>query len=414
MAAQITDPLYFEVLPVHPKPERLESLTSYLTRIAQTNYLQSVDSLSAVLFPTQSRRTTRTYADFPPINLDDLTKSTACTTDQLLQTTLSHVGAKFGRSMKPQPISRFLRGVIADNFRFCPECIAERGYYSLTWRFQLLSGCVDHKCRFIDKCTRCGNIVPFLAAPLEIGVCPSCGCDLSQLPAFHLDSTELQKVNRLDEVFSFLLTPHPIEAEAKRTVSELGLRLASMRIEKGLSIPELSSAIDVSLNMIEGIEHGKVTFRGASFLSYKQYADYMGVSLKELFLEVMEPRPTAKSKKAWLMVKVSEALEILKASRKTITQSAVAEMAGVSTGALYWYPEIIECVRQSQLEQAIRVENELIHQVQEAVKVRSWERKQISQQKIATDIGVNRAVIRKSHRALAIIRHAKRQRLRLL
>jgi transcriptional regulator with XRE-family HTH domain len=401
---------YFDVLPVHPQPKPLESLTSYLTRIAQTNHLKSVDALSGLLFPNQSRRTTRTYTDFPPAHLDDLVKSTVCPAPRLLETTFSHLGAKFGRSIKPQPLSRFLRGAIADKFHFCPKCLDEYGHYSLTWRFQSLPGCIEHGCKLIDKCTECGNSIPFLAAPLEIGICPSCGHDLSQLPAFQLSSSELQKASKLVDDLRFLLTPHPNEAEAERTITELGLRLASMRFEQGLSITEICSAIDVSPNMIEGIEHGKIALRGASFLGYKRYADAMGVSLKELFLDTSQPKLKTIDNKVLLMAKVNQALEMLQSTRKTITQRAVAETAGVSTGALYWYPEIIEYIRQAQIEQTICVEKELVHQVQEAVKIRCWERKQISQQKIATDIGVNRATLRKSQQALTIIRQAKRKR----
>src|SRR5690606_5682716 len=366
MINQAVETPYFEALPVHPQPTPMESLTSYLTRIAQANHLKSVDALSVVLFPFQSRRTTRTYADFPPTNWDNLTKAVVSTMPQLLQTTFYHVGAKFGRSVKPQPLSRFLRGAIADKFRFCPKCIAERGYYSLTWRFQLLPGCIEHGCKLIDKCTECGNAVPFLAAPLEIGICPSCGRDLSQLPAFQLSSTELQKASKLDDDLRFLLTPHPNEGEAKQTITELGLRLVAMRFEKGASITQLSSAIGVSPNMIEGIEHGKIALRGASFLGYKQYADAMDVSLKELFLDTSKARLKTTDNKVLLMAKVNHALEMLQSTRKTITQRAVAETAGVSTGALYWYPEIIEYIRQAQIEQTICVEKELVHQVQEA------------------------------------------------
>ena len=37
---------YFAVLPLHPMPEHLESLTSYLMRLAEINGISSMDGLS--------------------------------------------------------------------------------------------------------------------------------------------------------------------------------------------------------------------------------------------------------------------------------------------------------------------------------------------------------------------------------
>src|SRR5258707_6088600 len=64
---------YFDVLPLHPKPEYLESLTSYLMRLAEHNGISSIDGLSALWFPHQDRRITRGIADYPPVTIGDLT-----------------------------------------------------------------------------------------------------------------------------------------------------------------------------------------------------------------------------------------------------------------------------------------------------------------------------------------------------
>src|SRR5581483_9957190 len=64
---------YFEVLPLHPGPEYLESLTSYLMRLADLNGISSIDGLSALCFPHQERRISRGIAEYPPVSFDDLT-----------------------------------------------------------------------------------------------------------------------------------------------------------------------------------------------------------------------------------------------------------------------------------------------------------------------------------------------------
>jgi hypothetical protein len=47
---------YFDILPYHPQPERLESFTSYLMRLAGANSILSMDGLSALCFPHHERR----------------------------------------------------------------------------------------------------------------------------------------------------------------------------------------------------------------------------------------------------------------------------------------------------------------------------------------------------------------------
>ena len=42
---------FFDVLPVHPQPLPLESLTSYLMRLAEANHITSMTGLSAICFP---------------------------------------------------------------------------------------------------------------------------------------------------------------------------------------------------------------------------------------------------------------------------------------------------------------------------------------------------------------------------
>src|SRR5712671_1967805 len=86
---------YFDVFPVHPQPEPLESLTSYLMRLAESNGISSMDGLSAMCFPHQDRRITREIADYPPISFDSLMTVAICSKESLLATTLFHVAAKF-------------------------------------------------------------------------------------------------------------------------------------------------------------------------------------------------------------------------------------------------------------------------------------------------------------------------------
>ena len=56
---------FFEVLPYHPRPEPCESLTGYLTRLAQGNGFKSVRALELVCFPDRNASVIQTMADYP-------------------------------------------------------------------------------------------------------------------------------------------------------------------------------------------------------------------------------------------------------------------------------------------------------------------------------------------------------------
>src|SRR5262245_20423143 len=116
-------PYYFDTLPIHPPPERLESLTGYLTRLAEANGILSIDGLSATCFPERDRRIARSIADYPPLSFTTLAHVTACSESLLRSTTFYHLGSKFGRSTHPQALSRFLSGSVAQYLRFCPACL---------------------------------------------------------------------------------------------------------------------------------------------------------------------------------------------------------------------------------------------------------------------------------------------------
>ncbi len=168
----------FEVLPVHPKIYSLESLTGYLIRLAVLNKIKSVDGISFTLFPEQSKRVTREIADFVPLNIETLKAATNRTEAELLQATFHHLVVKFGRSAHPQALSRFVSSAISDHFRYCPYCLSETAYYSLLWRFKIITVCIKHLSWLRDHCPNCGKLLPLFKAPFNIGSCQNCGGSL--------------------------------------------------------------------------------------------------------------------------------------------------------------------------------------------------------------------------------------------
>ena len=277
---------YFDVLPLHPPPEYLESLTSYLMRLAELNGISSIDGLSALCFSGQDRRITRDIADYPPVSFCDLTKVGTWSEEILRKTTFFHLAVKFGRSTLPQPVSRFLSGCVSQYLRYCPLCFAEQrvSYYLLTWRFHMITCCSKHKCRLLETCGHCGELIPLFTCPFTVGNCPKCQhnlklCTNASVP----EEGELEVASHAHDDIVFLLTPQPWETDSASIVKRVGRRLSYMRQMKRLTAVEVSSQIGVTLTIVEGIERGDFQGRGATLQCYFKYAHYLCLSLKEIF-----------------------------------------------------------------------------------------------------------------------------------
>ena len=78
---------YFDSLPLRFRAERLESFTSYLTRLAEMNGLRSIPALQAVCFPDQSLNVVRNLRDYPLSAMRRLETVATCSEADLLATT---------------------------------------------------------------------------------------------------------------------------------------------------------------------------------------------------------------------------------------------------------------------------------------------------------------------------------------
>jgi DNA-binding XRE family transcriptional regulator len=282
---------YFDALPLHPRPEYLESLTSYLMRLAEHNGISSIDGLSALCFPHQDRRITRGIADYPPVSFGDLTRVGTWSEETLRTTTFFHLAAKFGRSTLPQPMSRFLSGCVGQYLRYCPVCFAEQQvrHFLLSWRFLMVTCCRKHECRLLEACGHCGELIPLFTSPFKMGNCPRCRQYLKLCATASVsDEGELEVASHAHDDIVFLLTPQPWEANSGKVVKQVGRRLSHVRQMKQNTAVEVASRIGITLTVVEGIERGDFQGRGATLQCYIKYARYLCLDLKEVFCDVIK------------------------------------------------------------------------------------------------------------------------------
>ena len=193
---------YFETLPLHPRPQPLESLTSYMIRLLEANGLQSLAS-SYFLFQTLQVTRGAVSKDHAPSSFGILPMLSQCSEVALRQMTFVHLERKLGHQGKPISLARSL----AMDLRYCPICLAERAYRLLPWRFHALQGCSIHNCRLLDRCGHCGKTIPLFASPFEIATCPHCHYDLQMAPTEPLSQNEQVRAQKITRDLEFLLLP---------------------------------------------------------------------------------------------------------------------------------------------------------------------------------------------------------------
>ncbi len=372
---------YFETLPLHPPPEYLESCTSYAMRLAEANNLQTMASLSSCFFGEHNR--VRMLDDNLPISLFHSFEIVANGSEiALSSTTFFHLRKKFGRSESPQSIVRFLSGTIASSLRYCPACISDRRYYSLLWRFLLIPGCVHHKCYLLDSCSRCGRSIPIFAAPFRIGICPFCKEDLRNCSSVSLTENDFYLSRGYSQDLTFLLSPQPWEADMN--VERIGAYFATLRQNNHLTMKEVAYQTGLSINNVEGIEYGLAKGGGQLFKNYVAYAQFLRISLQEVFETTMLRNSPCRQKKErrsfseseeQVIKNVYEAVQQLKCLGKPVTQRAISEIIGISTHRLNTFTKIKSILRQlavdAQIDRKKRRDshiNEIFERVQKAIK----------------------------------------------
>src|SRR6266849_5133574 len=198
----------WNVLPLHPRPEVLESITGYITRLAEANGLQSINELGA-LVGGMTFSSLKRNPDYPTVVYPGLAHRTGHSEDGWLDMTFFHLIHYFGASLNSYALHRFLAGSFATHLRYCPVCLAERtpAYYSLLWRFLLLPGCSEHGVRFLDQCGHCGSPMPIFRPVPHLTRCPLCRGDLRTCKPSRLGSDEGEPTEQRTHDLSMLLTP---------------------------------------------------------------------------------------------------------------------------------------------------------------------------------------------------------------
>jgi TniQ len=271
----------WKLLPLHPQPCWLESLSSYLTRLAEANGLKSRNEIAALAGIHRGRPSWRFAADYPSPSLERIACLVGCSEATLLDTTFFHLARHFGHPTRLGAIQKFFQGSLSSTLRYCPCCLADHAtaYYRLLWRFLAVAGCHKHGCLLLPECGHCHIPIPLHSLVPHLTRCPACQRDLRACEALLLSHKEEQGLTRVREIEMLLMPAHWAPEITSALV--MGRGLMFLRQSKHLTLDEAANFLERKEQVIVAMEHGH-WYGNATFLDYLRYTDFLDCSLSEL------------------------------------------------------------------------------------------------------------------------------------
>lgn len=359
-------PLFLDVLPVHPQPQPLESLNSYIKRLAAANHIRHIHKFTLFAAVREPRFL---FHNMPLPSFGRLATIAGCTDAQVLALTFYHLGRKFRRE---QTLGRFLSDSIASHSRYCPHCLADQGYHSLAWSFLRLVGCPTHAVYLLDQCGYCGAAIPLTSPFLSVTHCPSCKSDLRDCPTRTLSTADYEACQQHWHDLAYLLTRQPWEDDESGVAAGARQRLGFVRLEKRWTGKQVARQLGRRPGIMVSMENETQSGSGEIFQDYLHYADLLEVQLSEQFIATEQTGCQTKEYlyQTSLEAQVRSAIDILNEQGVSVTQARVYELVGLTPATLRHYPAIHELLRQAAQERRERSSTQqqvLCRNVQQAI-----------------------------------------------
>jgi transcriptional regulator with XRE-family HTH domain len=379
---------YLDVLPAHPRPQPLESLNSYVKRVACANGIHHVNTFSHL---TGVREPKHWLELRPAPDYGQLGTVTCCSDTELLAMTVYFLGRKFGRE---QSLGRFLAPNLARYQRWCPACLTERGCMKLPWYFLHLSGCPQHGIHLLDVCPHCQRPLRLKSASLSLHGCPHCAGDLRQAECAALSETEKQHCQDVWDDLAYLLTPQDWEAETAHSpvMAAFRQRLGFLRRASGVQAQQMAHQLGLSRNGVLAIENETRSGIGETLNDYLLYVDALGVQMREVFHDCAQAGYRHKDDlfAAELLRRTEAAIHQLKAAHIPVTQKRVSQALGYESAALRRYAPIHHLLHS---EAAIRdrrtqeYEAMLCQRIQQVIETLNAKQEPVTKRKVGLCVG---------------------------
>ena len=178
--------------PIGETPLELESFTSYVRRLARVEYVSPSTMLRELVLEPRRRRLNHRHLLVEPTRVTESLNGPSQTT-RVLVSSLA-VLTRVPRVATTTLLDRDTAIAFDVAFRrwraWCPRCLRVRSddaYDRLYWSFALVTTCVAHGLRIIDRCVACGRPHRPIHTRADPETCPHCGAPLANANARRSD-----------------------------------------------------------------------------------------------------------------------------------------------------------------------------------------------------------------------------------
>lgn len=348
---------FMRCLPVRPRPQPLESFSSYLVRSARFNGVSTPGTWKKILgLKWFSQR------DMPLQDTGQMARLLDVCPERLQQMTFAAVQDKFGCDQRQ--LIALLTSVLAPYIRYCPLCLSDTAYYRLHWQLKVIPGCFQHGCYLQERCPNCGQTISLLKSPLQISLCRHCGADLTIAMPVRLSGTDLDITHMRTADMLYLIQDDDVSYQYP--VSE---KMARLRQLFSISQDDVARDLCVRKTNIVRFEHHRSISR---LERYIDYADYLGLSLREVLayreydlslppqdvnlirrvcaLKRQDLINNARTFEKCLLDNVKQAVRQLRATRQSDSQMMIARQVLVEPTEMILYPRVKSYLEQVEKE----------------------------------------------------------------
>lgn len=386
---------YLDTLPAHPRPQPLESLNSYLKRVAHANGIHHIATFSHL---TGVREPKRLLELTPASDFRQLGTVTCCSDWELLAMTVYFLGHKFGRE---QSLGRFFAPSLARHQRWCPACLVQQGYVRLPWSFLHLAGCPQHGLRLLDTCPHCERPLRLKSASLSLHHCPHCTGDLRQSDGIEMTELEWQQCQRDWDDLAYLLIPQTWQKdEGASVIAAFRQRLGFLRRASGVEAKRFARLLGLRPRILVALENETASGCGETFDDYLRYTRQMGLVLSDVFRDCTAVGYVSKDRlyADALLCQAQAAVRQFRSEQLPVTQKRVAQHMGHTPAMLRNYPAIAACLRAEALvckQRTDAYEDALYRHTQQVIHTFTAQGKRVTRRAVCFQLEQTPARIRK-------------------
>lgn len=165
---------------IRPKPFEYESLSSYIHRIAESNYTSPHEVWRLLLspickYPDSSISYTIDASPDSVFNIKEFSKMLQFEEDMIYSLTFVEVLRKLG--IKELTRTRATKNLFKKSRSYCADCLNENNIYKLIWQVKEIFFCNIHGKYLSSSCSSCHKEIKILPNS-PIGICPYCNFEL--------------------------------------------------------------------------------------------------------------------------------------------------------------------------------------------------------------------------------------------